>query len=1128
MSRLRLKLLGPPRVDLDSEPVHLGRRKALALLAYLALTQRPHSRDALATLFWPNLDQSTSRARLRRVLAVLREGLGDGGIAADREAIALPPDTDLWTDVSEFHRLVRFACEQEHPAALLCSACAARLEEASLIYRGDFLEGFTLRDSPAFDNWQFFEAEGLRDELAGVLERLTRWHTSQRAHEAAISCARRWVALDPLHEPAQRALMQTYSQAGRRAAALRQFEECARTLEAELGLGPSVETVALHERIRSGDLRRRVSPLPLPTKRHNLPKQPVPLVGRERELAEISACLSDPDCRLLTLVGPGGSGKTRLAVEAAARHLDAFEDGVFSVSLAGLQSAASLVPAIAQAIGLSSFSQHDPREQLLAYLSRRQMLLVLDNFEHLLARDNRDDADGTGLVTEISDSARAVSLIVTSRAALRLQGEQLHWVKGLDLPEQRDLDGEADASELTSRYSAIGLFLQSARRVSPDLALEGESLAGVIRICRLVSGMPLGILLAAAWMRVLTPAQIAEQLAEGLDLLETDLRDIPARQRSMRAVFDHSWSLLSAREQAVLAALSIFRGGFTRQAARAIARATLRDLKSLVDRSLVRPVAGARYDIHELLRQYAGERLAASPDPDAPRERHCDFYIAALERWGEELKGPRQREALLEMDLDIDNARAAWDWAVERSYDSRLAAAVFGLTSYFHSRAQHQEAEAVCSAGVESIRAAAAAGTREDADLQHSLARMMHSRATALVWLGRGEVAGDLLEECLDLLRSPALSDRDTRWDRWCAWLAMGSMQKATGSGGYQRSFDHALAVSRSMDDRWPVAVTLRYQGKSHANDEDLAAARRAGEEALAILQDLGDGLSVGGVSQWLGWVYVRQGDTVRGEELVRESLLVLDDLRDRQEYVTAREWLAAVLALCGRYTESHALHEEVLAAWTDLGALSVRFSVVASFPWLELMMGDYGEARQHVEMGLELARQRDSLWVATNCRAHKGVLALLDGDYEGATSLLTEVMDVFPRIACPSFVYVGHCWLSFALRGQGEAEAAQESVVEALRWVRNREDMLVRANVLYASALQMLDLGDTERAVEILALARTYPYLANSRCHDDLVGQPIAKAAASLPPGVVAAARERGRGRDVQATLEELVAEWG
>ena len=347
----------------------------------------------------------------------------------------------------------------------------------------------------------------------------------------------------------------------------------------------------------------------------------------------MAALVEEPACRLLTLTGPGGSGKSRLALEVAGAHLEAYPGGVYWVALAPLASPAAIVPAIAQALGFA-FDASAPagpetlQQQLLAYLKRRRMLLVLDNAEHLPALGK--------LADDILATAPEVKLLVTSRTRLGVRGEHLVPVRGMHVPPIEHDRAEARAVD-GRQYSAVQLFAQSARRLGRASVLDDESLGPVVNICRAVDGLPLGILLAAAWTQMLNPVEIARELGQGgkgLDLLAADCHVAPARQQSMRVVFDHSWQLLSRREREVMRDLSTFVGGCTREAAQQVAGASLRDLMALVRQSLLARTACGRYEMHELMRQYAAERLAASADGgNAARTRHAAYYAAALARW---------------------------------------------------------------------------------------------------------------------------------------------------------------------------------------------------------------------------------------------------------------------------------------------------------------------------------------------------------------------------------------------------------------------------------------------------------------------------------------------------------------
>ncbi len=386
--------------------------------------------------------------------------------------------------------------------------------------------------------------------------------------EQASGYARRWLALDPLHEPAHRLLMELYAALGQVSAALRQYELCTQTLQEQLGVEPEPETAALYERIRRGWKPEGVKVEQIPPaapgplfasaqpSHHgpsNFPTYLTPFIGRESELQDITRLLLDPERRLLTLIGPGGIGKTRLAIQAAiqasalsaARAADPgvggsgedhlpFQDGIYFVPLMALVEAGEMVQATAGALNFTFSSQGGipPRKQLLDYLCGKDLLLVLDNFEHLL------DEVSLGWVADLLGASPRLKLLITSRVWLNLQGEGLYPVAGLSVPAEGSLTGFRSPQELAQAYSAVNLFARSAAQVKPDFELNPENLPGVIRVCRLVQGMPLGIELAAAWSEMLSPDEIAGEIERSLDFLESDFRDLPDRQRSLRAVFE--------------------------------------------------------------------------------------------------------------------------------------------------------------------------------------------------------------------------------------------------------------------------------------------------------------------------------------------------------------------------------------------------------------------------------------------------------------------------------------------------------------------------------------------------------------------------------------------------------------
>jgi DNA-binding SARP family transcriptional activator len=426
----RVYLFGIPQYEQDGIKIQISRRKSIALLAYLVVTGKPQSRDYLASLFYPEHDASGARSNLRRDLFELKLSIGEAILHIERELVGLTLSAELWVDVNEFRGQIEQARQHRHmqpgaEQAPVCVDCYQGLTQAASLYSTDFMAGFSLPGSREFEEWQFFQAQTLRQALAEALQLLIQWHSDRDEYAPATLYARRWLTLDPLHEPAHRRLMSLYAQSGQQAAALRQFQECVRSLRNELGAEPDQETNTLYEAIRSRaftipGLGGSHTHPPLSGKilssqvRHNLPAPDEPFTGRDGELERITGCLRDQaDCRLITLVGPGGIGKTRLAIEAAFRLAEdaacPFCEGIFFVPLAALSQADSLILAIADALKLPLLPDPEQRtQQLLGYIQSKRQLLLLDNFEHLV------NDQSIQLLVDLLAQAPQVKMLVTS------------------------------------------------------------------------------------------------------------------------------------------------------------------------------------------------------------------------------------------------------------------------------------------------------------------------------------------------------------------------------------------------------------------------------------------------------------------------------------------------------------------------------------------------------------------------------------------------------------------------------------------------------------------------------------------------------------------------------------------
>lgn len=658
---------------------------------------------------------------------------------------------------------------------------------------------------------------------------------------------------------------------------------------------------------------------PAPRLAPNLPAATTPLVGRSPELAQIGRLLHDPRCRLLTLTGPGGIGKTRLAVEVARQQHERFADGAHFVSLAGIDSSELIVPTIADALKFTFAGQAEPKAQLIHYLLTKQVLLLLDNFEHLL--------QGAVLLSEILAQAPQVKLLVTSREQLHLQAEWTFAVQGLPLPESAQA-GELEAS------SAASLFLQRAQQAHIGFSLADDERPAVMRICQLVEGMPLGIELAAAWVRMLSCREIAYEIERGLDFLTASMRDAPERHRSIRAVFDHSWRLLSPPEQQVMQRLAVFRGGFTRDAAEKVAGASLVLLSALVDKSLVRHDPGGRYDLHELIQQFAAAHLQEDPaEMEAARRRHCETYLALLQSGEAGLRSSRQKDTFDGLKPEIDNIRAAWDFGVAQAEIGLLRRAMGPLYYFYELHQYFQEAETLYAQAAARLRQLTAkldppAAPADQARLAGALGGLLAYQAFFNQRLGRNPAALSLYRASLEMLRplQESLYLGFALVHYGIVSLVSGDFTEASPA------LLEGLSLSRTLEHPWLQTVALGFLGMLAHEQGDDAAAYSSLSEAMAFCRDMGDphvtlltGILFSQTLQAMGRLgeaqdllheglkIARQTDNRWGIGLGLEQMAML--AQSAGDHLQARRWLE----------QSVALHREVGDLWSLSRALTAQ-----------------------------------------------------------------------------------------------------------------------------------------------------------------------------------------------------------
>jgi predicted ATPase/class 3 adenylate cyclase len=575
-------------------------------------------------------------------------------------------------------------------------------------------------------------------------------------------------------------------------------------------LGPHrLKDITTPERIHQLEIEGLPSEFPLlKTLEAGITTLPAPrtsFVGRTRELAEIDGLLEDPACRLLTLVGPGGAGKTRLALEAAARRVDRYPHGVHFVSLAPVASPELLAPAVADSLQFSVDAAHSgtpAREQLLDFLAERSTLLVLDNFEHLV--------EGAELLSQVVERSPKVEILTTSRERLNVQSEWVLDVAGL---------GEEDEG-------ALRLFVERARQLDTDFALDGDEHEQAVRICRLVDGMPLGIELAASWTAMLSCAEIADEIERGIDLLETSARDVPERHRSLRAAFDQSWRLLTDAERETFARISVFRGGFTREAAAGVADAGLPLLTSLTSKSLVRRQGLGRFDQHELVRQYGAGRLAELPGELAPTgERHARYYLGRLADRAEQLLGTDMAVARDELRVDVDNMITAADWALREWDVEEARAALRDLRLFYFNHGEFK-------GGTAFVHLAESVVGDDWASLDPALAKPFE-RCVILHAAAQGNAAGYTeVGERVARAYLPTLRESGTPGELLECLLTLGILD--CYQDDYPASaaeLGEAVSVARELGDDLGMSIGLSWLGFVLLLQDDLVGARDAFEE---------------------------------------------------------------------------------------------------------------------------------------------------------------------------------------------------------------------------------------------------------------------------------------------------------
>ena len=1057
--------------------------KAVALLGYLASEARPISRNVLSTLFWPDKPNTQARGELRRVLHNLSTIL-PGCLQSDSQTVHFALAVNCQLDAAIFDQLQ-------------VEGSLTALKQANDLYQGEFMTGVYLEDSVEFESWLSNKRILWQQRVIQVLETLMSYHENRGEYDDGFAYAQRLVALAPWHEAGHRQIMLLLARSGRRNAALSQYENCCRVLAEELDVEPSTETTALYRRIKTA-----VFP-----PRYHLPSQPTPFVGRETELAEIRQMLSNSDCRLLTILGPGGIGKTRLAVQAAQAVADdrtqMFLHGVVFVSLAGLETATLLIPAIAQALGFLFHGTHSPEKQLLNYLSEKDLLLILDNFEHLLP--------DVSLLVSILEHAPLVKLMTTSQERLSLREEWLFDVTGLPYPNLPESEpGSQEQDRRWQEYGAVQLFDQIARREQRHFSLA-ETGTAVIQICQLVEGAPLALELAAASVRTMSCTVIVQEIGHNLRLLQTSLRDVPDRHRSMQAVFDHSWQRLTPAERSLLPSLSIFSGGFSPSAAEDVAGASRKMLETFVAKSWLRRSSTDRYEMHELLRYFAAEKLNQDSEKAAAvYGRHGAYYASFLQRQGKQLKTAQQSRTLQEIDEEMQNVHLAWHQLVAQDQVALLERCLDGLFLHFDLCGRHKEGEVLLQTAVTEL--APNASTILLARLKTRLARFIGRQAR--------------YDEALQLLQESTAVFHDDRAEMALALYLVGVIQRQKGAyEAAEQALQKSLELYQVAERPWETARTLNILADAVRQLGEYHIAQKYCQESLNMFTKTGDRWGKATALYTLGLTAYETGDYDTAQHCYRESLAIKQEIGDKWSTAALLNSLGIVTYDLGHYDEAESYYEKSLELAQELGSWERVAATLNNLGVGAAKQQAYKKARGYYRQSLAICRRIGDQRGEAIALANLGSTAFSLVAYAEARQYLEESLQLkqainYTRGTAYALIYLGHIDLA-----QGNHVAARLHYREAIALTHEAGALPRLLDAMVGAAALLSQTNQRERAIQLLAFILNQSGYEKST--QERAERLMAELAQQVTPPRLEHARAKGEAARLSAVVHTLLTGW-
>jgi len=898
------------------------------LLVYLALHESWVDRRELAQLYRQDAPETEALAYLRKLVFRARQYEW----AADLEVAADALRWSVRTDVAQFDAAVE---KRDWSTAVAA-------------FGGAFLGGARLSRAPGFAAWQEAEEAALGAALLRSRSGLARLYEDAGRLEDAAELHKAMLDADPFAEASVQALLRLLSAVGRRQEAFGIYESFRLALADELGAAPLEGTEALADELRgptpgTGDQPTKPVPASVddagPAPRAALPTPGTPFVGRRQELRELRRLLRNEGARLVTIVGLGGSGKTRLAIEAAAAESAGGRQAEF-VTLAAADSADGVAPLLVEALGLP-WEGGDAERSLLEGLQARELLLVLDNFENVIA--------AAPLVGRLLTQAPALSLIVTSREPLKVHGEWLLDIGGLEAPP------EEPGAEV-QKYDSVRLYVQQAARLTPGLRFTTTDLADVGQICRKLDGLPLAIELAASWSPLLSAGEVLLEVDRDPRILVSQQRNVPERHKSLWAIFDYTWERLSPPEQAALIALTVFPAGFGLKAARTVAGSDLASLLRLMDLKLLRRTGEGRFELHQLVKQYAEQRSAAGAEVERAREAHSKHYCSYLKELTPDLKGNDVHAGLSAVQAELPNVLAAWRHAVTRADHHALDAARDAVDHYFYYRADFGTASRLFATAAESLTSATSTGEPQ-ADVERVIGRLQvhlseHERHRSQLTLSL-----DIANQALERLEA-AGTEADVAYAR----LNLGTgLMRVSAYSESEPLIREVLAFALRSGD-------LYLQGATHnilANlvsytERNVAVAEEHYRASLEANQELGNLEGINGALINLGACRYDLRDFEGAMQLWQEAAAMAEKLGYKQREAVLHNNMGSVYEALGRLSEAEERYRLSLSLRRDIDDRSGQANALHNLGRLAAERGDLAAAERQLHGALNLFTQTE------------------------------------------------------------------------------------------------------------------------------------------------------------------------